>query len=482
MRLVATSPNWRPENLPRIRDLADQTLGGLRKVMQGSEESWVNDPAGAWYRQNRPIHLATSSFLTRAHLAHRLRWLLKEAPAGPDGQALAGFFTTLEGAGKTAKRAELEALLGAIQAPSGGTVAAPLAATLDAQRKLPAAAREVAVEAARDLAAALAEIPDDSLAADWAYLCGEMRRDLAVAPSEALAGLERVRREVVRAGNARLFVVGSKTSRERLERPIAALVASTAKGASSRAKHPSERVVESRLRGRVAGAQPLFVGLVNPNTRGGVFLNSAAAVAYDDVSRDGLLDFLAAKLYGGGGAHGIFMKTWGAGLAYSNGVGGSPASGRISYYAERCPELPQTLGFVVSELSRAPRDPALVEYAVAQAFLEFRSSSSYEARGEAMAADLVDGVTPERVSAFRKALLDLRKDPALADTLYDRMLSVYGRVLPGLGPKSADVRDGVFYVIGPEKQLDAYESYLKTAESPDSKVFRLYPRDYWLVG
>src|SRR5262249_44831758 len=154
-----------------------------------------------------------------------------------------------------------------------------------------------------------------------------------------------------------------------------------APGASTAAHFDRVRAIDARLGEHAPdAARPVFVGLVNPNTRGGVFMNSAPGVTYDDTSREALLGFLASKLYAGGGAHGIFMKTWGAGLAYSNGVGGSPSTGRMNYYAERCPELPQTLKFVIGELQRAPREPELAEYAVAQALGEFRSASSYEGR------------------------------------------------------------------------------------------------------
>jgi hypothetical protein len=241
-------------------------------------------------------------------------------------------------------------------------------------------------------------------------------------------------------------------------------------------------LVKSRLMERVPEAcDAVFVGLVNPNTQGGVFLNSAPLVTYNDTDRESLLRYLASKLYGGGGAHGIFMKTWGAGLAYSNGLGGSPGNGRLSYYAERTPELPQTLRFVIDELKRAQKDPNLVEYAVAQVFTQFRSASEYEVRGEAMASDLTDGITPDAVRRFRRAVLELRATPNLADELYKRMGDVYARVLPGYGVKARDVQGGVFYVIGPEKQLKAYEDYLKNVEGPDTRVYRLYPRDYWMT-
>ncbi|MBK7470181.1 MAG: hypothetical protein IPI73_05650 [Betaproteobacteria bacterium] len=139
--------------------------------------------------------------------------------------------------------------------------------------------------------------------------------------------------------------------------------------------------MRERLRQRDPTAvDPLFVGLLNPNSQGGVIMNSAPLAGYADVVADVLLDYLAANVYAGSGAHGVFMKTWGAGLAYSNGIRARPANGRLSYYAERTPELPQTLRFVVDELRRAGKpDPALVEYAIAEASSETRAAAPFEA-------------------------------------------------------------------------------------------------------
>jgi hypothetical protein len=241
-------------------------------------------------------------------------------------------------------------------------------------------------------------------------------------------------------------------------------------------------LIDERLRERFgAGDKPVFVGLVNPNTQGGVFLNSAPGASYQDGdNREMLLDYLSALLYSGAGAHSIFIKTWGAGLAYSNGFGVAPGLGRIDYYAERTPELPQTLQFVISELKKAKPDPALVEYAIALSFAQFRAASQYEERGRAMADDIADGVPPEKVRRFRQGLLELRKMPNLSDELFKRMPRVYGSVLPGYGTKASDVKGGIFYVIGPEKQLAAYEKYLKSVEGPKTRLYRIYPRDYWM--
>jgi Zn-dependent M16 (insulinase) family peptidase len=503
MKLVLTSPDWRVENIARIRDVVDQVLSGMRNRMQGPEESWVNDPANAYWRQDNPLLLSTSSFLTQSHNVHRLRWLLKDAGEGAQREAISAFLKDLSSAattgvktpldipageaGETAgqlKRRQLKTLLAALQgeknAAHNPSFKHPF---VDAFQKLPEGARTLASEAVKDLDQLLADIPDATLDKDWEYLCLEIRHDLLVPPAQALAELNAVRQSLLKTGGARMFMIGSASSQAALEPGVRDLVAGLQSAPVAHAKYTSARLIESRVLGRASDKDaPVFVGLVNPNSQGGVFLNSAPAATYKDAdNRDALLDYLASRLYAGAGAHAIFIKTWGAGLAYSNGLGGSPGQGRISYYAERTPELPQTLRFVIDELKKAKPDPGLVEYAIAIAFGQFRSASPYETRGEAMASDIADGIPPETVRKFRQGLLSLRQMPNLSDELFKRMNTVYARILPGLGVKARDVQGGIFYVIGPEKQITAYEQYLKTVEGPDARVIRIYPRDYWLT-
>lgn len=479
MKLVLTSPDWRPENLARIRDVVDQVLSGMRNRTQGSEESWVNDPANAYWRQDNPLLLSVSSFMTQAHNVQRLRWLLKDA--GADRDRVASFLDALAAAPK--QNAEREHLKNLLQTFQKGEVKDRYYNELKSSfNDLPAGAKALAVDAAKDLDQVLGDIPDETLGSDWQYLVRQMRHDLLVPPAQALAELNEVRQGLLKTGGARLFMIGSTPTRASLEPGVRGLLASLQSAPQTPAKYTSARLVESRVQERLKDKnRPVFVGLVNPNTQGGVFLNSAPMATYADAdNREALLDFLASRLYGGGGAHGIFIKTWGAGLAYSNGLGGSPAQGRVSYYAERTPELPQTLRFVIEELKKAKPDPGLVEYAVAVAFSQFRSASGYESRGEQMASDIADGTPPEAVRKFRQGLLDLRKSPNLSDELFKRMNTVYARILPGLGAKASSVEGGVYYVIGPEKQLTAYEQYLKTIEGPDARLLRIYPRDYWI--
>ncbi|MFL6283423.1 MAG: hypothetical protein ACJ74Q_09820 [Pyrinomonadaceae bacterium] len=482
MKTVLTSPDWRVENIARIRDLVDQVLSGMRNRTQSSEENWVNDPANAYWRQDSPLLLTTSSFMTQAHNVHRLRWMLKDAGDAAQSKAISDFLSKLAGA--KGSRDELKSLLSSMQGKQDAQVSAGLKSYADDFARLPEGPKQLATEAAKDLDQLLSDIPDESLAADWEYLTKEMRDDLLVPPAQALSELDSVRKSLLKTGGARMFLISSASTRATLESGMRDILASLEAGQVVPAKYANVRLVESRVRERLkSNERPVFVGLVNPNTQGGVFLNSAPMATYSDAdNRDALLDYLASRLYGGAGAHAIFIKTWGAGLAYSNGLGGSPSNGRLSYYAERTPELPQTLRFVIDELKKAKPDPGLTEYAIAIAFAQFRSASSYESRGESMASDIADGTPPDAVRKFRQGLLNLRNMPDLSDELFKRMNTVYARILPGMGTKAGTVEGGVFYVIGPEKQLTAYEQYLKTVEGPDARLYRIYPRDYWMTS
>ncbi|HVZ41648.1 MAG TPA: hypothetical protein VHI13_20375 [Candidatus Kapabacteria bacterium] len=482
MKRVLLYPDWRTENLPRLRDVVDQTLSGLRNTMKGPEEGWVNGPAAAYRWQDDGLMLATESFLTRAHNAHRLRWLLKDPGTPAEGRAIAGFLSHLTEAAKGASRADLLTLAQALGGSREAAAALPASMKeyMDEMAKLPGSAQTNAHDAAGDLAVLLGDIPDASLAHDWRYLCLEIRHDLLVPPAQALNEMNNLRRHLLVTGGARMFMIGSTESQQALQGSVNDLLGGLATMPMQRLPASNSRYVDARLLDRMPGAKPVFVGLVNPNTSSGVFLNSAPAPTYRDTSRDALLEILTGKLYSGHGSHGIFMKTWGAGLAYSNGLSNSPNSGRLAYYAERCPELPQTLRFVIDELKKAPRDTNLAEYAIALAFDESRAASGYESRGEAIAGDLADGTTPEVVRNFRKGILALRSSAGLGNALFDRMPSVYGKVLPGYGVKAADVRGGIFFVIGPEKQMALYEQYLQSAEGAATRLYRLYPRDFWM--
>ena len=61
--------------------------------------------------------------------------------------------------------------------------------------------------------------------------------------------------------------------------------------------------------------------------------------------------------------------------------------------------------------------------------------------------------------------------------LFERKDRVYARMLPGYA-KGSEVPGGIYFVVGPDKQLDAWDAYLK--ESSGARLHRLYGRDFWV--
>lgn len=483
MGAVLYEPDWREENLPRIRDVIDQRLSAARSRMRGSEESWVNDPANAYLRQSNPLILSSSCFLTRAHALHRLRWQLKEAEDENAVAKFGGFMMLIARLGSALDRDGInKALVSVGQDGSDVDSLSPMAMRLRQVFGNSPEGVQVLIRAAMDdILKGMAEMPDMSLGGDIGYLCRQMVSDLKIAPSDALGKLSEITAAFSHQDNFRAFMIASSDNQPALIEGLTTLVSRLDSTPVKKVGYRDTPIVVERMQQRTLDVTyPLYVGLVNENTRSGVHLNSAPLAGYRNFDESKLLDFMAGRLYGGGGAHSMFMKTWSAGLAYSNGLRSSERSGRVTYYAERCPDLAQTMQFVVDQLKAAPVDSSLAGYAVAQAFSVNRSASRYERRGEAIAADLADGIDPKLVSQFRQGVLDLR-GPKLYDKLRAQMENVYGRVLPGYGPVGKSVPDAIYFSIGPEKQMQSWEQYLQSVES-GARLFRLYPRDFWIIN
>jgi Zn-dependent M16 (insulinase) family peptidase len=479
---VLQNPNWTVANLPRIRDLVDQELSGIRKTMQGAEESWVSDPARAYAAQDQPLQLTTSSFLTKSYNIFRLKWMLKDHGTASDSTAISNYLNSLAAAG--AGRDALKKLLHVLNSdkPMSSDSAGSNKQYAEAFNSLSAPAKVLAKAAAQDLEQMLNDIPDNSLAADWKSLCLTINRDLAQTPAKTLADLNNIRTDLLNTTQIRVFLVGSAATEEKLATHLNNLFYDFDHKPVENQHYATGKVIINRVMSRMNITEtPVFVGLINPDSHTGVFLNSAPLTAYKDTDRASLLKLLAAEIYGGSGKQSVYTKTTGAGLSYSTGVGASPTNGRFSYYAERTPELPQTLRFVIDEIKRSPIDTALTDYVVSLAVGAFRSADDYEVRGEAMANDLADGRTPELIKSYRQAILNLRNEPDLINSIYQYKDQVYETILPGYGKPSKDVAGGIFFVIGPEKQMQAYDTYLKQVNGTDTNLYRLYPRDYWMV-
>jgi Zn-dependent M16 (insulinase) family peptidase len=483
MSTLIFSPDWREENLPRIRDAVDLSLKDLRNTMKRAEEAWVHDPANAYLNQHNHLLLSANSFLTKIHSLHRLRWMLKEGSSGNIADEFSEFMSLVSGFATTSNRDGLTKLISGLTSSENQDIAqiSETEKLKSGVRSLSPETGELVMSALDDLNMYLTDIPDNSLAEDWKYLCKQMSADLKISPDQALNEIRYLAGLIFKRDNVRGFLVSGNKDQDDYIDGLEDLVKRLNDSPADYHEYADEKVIVSRsIKRSGESSKPVYVGLINENTRLGVHINSSDCVSYFDTDREKLLKFLSARLYGGGGAHSMFMKTWGAGLAYSNGLRSNENTGKLTYYAERCPDLAQTMQFVVNELKNAPYDPSLADYAVAQAFNANRAGGRYEARGEAIAADLADDLKPEVVAKFRQSILDLRADEELYDKLHNIMFDTYGEVLPGLGPDGEDVPGAIYFIIGPEGQFQSYEKYIDGVEG-DVTIQRLYPRDYWLI-
>jgi len=480
------TPYLGEDNLPRMLDVIDQALVSYRNYMKSSEESWVDYPANGYRRQSNPLFLSTDCFLTETHHLQRLKWQLTDPGNEQEQAELSSVLKAMAEFGKTADRENMILMSDALEKieASGDRDVQPNLVLgqlkVDVSR-LAETTRDLVVEIAQSMKITLDDIPDANLNADWAYLCRQIEADLLIQPAVALDRFNAVLDLVRKTGNARMVMISNQADREATRELVNNFAGKLAPGPVQRQTYAADQRIINRLRSREPKMErPVYVGLVNESTRNGVLIFSAEHARPYDTTTAAVIDCLTGKLYSGGGGHSLFMKTWAAGLAYSNGYRYSESTGRIRYYAERCPDVAETMRFVVQVLNDAEDDPRLVDYAVALVFNPSRAASRYESRGVAMAADLVDGLPPEKVAAFRQKVLELKNRSGVYEQLKARMKETYGPVLIGYGAPLTESKDGNFFLIGPEPQFTSLEELISAAEKPQP-VYRLYPRDFWLT-
>ena len=482
MEAALYSPYLSTDNLPRMIDLIDQSLISYRNMMKGSEESWVNYPARGYQYQRSPLYMSTGCFLTEIRHYERLRWLLTDPGNEEEQKELTLFIQALAGSGQGKNRTELTELLTAIenldQSPHQPMITSFKPNILDFSD----VSKKNVKEIAKALKITLTDIPDANLADDWVYLCNQTNADIMVKPKDAIEGFNAVLDLIRKTDNARMFMISNSADRKATFDMIKKLTDKLdSQRRSVRQNYASVDRVAERLKSRHPEVdKPIYVGLVHEGTRNGVLIFSAKHAGIYDTSSTAVLDCLSGKLYTGYGPHGLFMKTWAAGLAYSNGYRYDQSNGRVRYYAERCPDVSETMRFVVDQLKNAESIHGLTDYAIAQVFGNSRAPSRYEQRGEGMAANLADNITPEVVKRFRQKVLLQRDQRDLYNELESRMETVYGPVLIGYGPPLAESKDGIFFLIGPESQFESLENHIEATEGKQT-VYRLYPRDFWLV-
>lgn len=435
----------------RIIDLLNESMQETRTIMNCREEEWVRDAAAALVHRDKPAFLALRSPFTELRLLERLRWRVHS----PSEDAKGGLLSALAKLRACAEREDRDGFkksLALLPQELAGQFGWHL-------EHLPEQGWHTV------LSGMLSEAVSDL---EWD--CGKTVAALKVLMSKVFAkgpGL----RAVVTAGRPHLPLV-----RRKLEALIGALPDAPVAGLQS-----SSDVVLSNLAARgVKQRRLLHAALVNESAKTGVFVISGPGISYQDAGVEKAVDYLAVKAVSGGGPHSIFMKTWASGMAYSNGLNVNPSTGRLLYYAERCPSLAGTISFVAGLVKDVDlSDRFLLEYALANSFTDYRGADDYSARGYDLAADYADGLSPAQVRRFKTALLRAAGRVETLARLKPRLLGLASSLMPGLG-RELGGKTTVF-VIGPETLLKEYEKYLASCGEKEPLV-RLFPADFALPG
>ena len=476
------SPYLSIENISRIKDVIDQKIRAYRSRTKASEEYWVNEPAMAYRLQDNPLFLSTNCFLTELHHMLRLKFQMMDPGDKITQEAFNVFIDTLVEIENSSRREALVEILNTLQNIEKITDDITLAGKMFRCAEMSPKLKSILKEVITELLNTLPEIPDANLENDWQYLCKIVKHDVLLKPEIALANIKTVLEMLRKTDIARMVIISNSDDRNSA---LDLLQKFTDKLDSKNQSIKREYVKNSRIIERLKDREgqlnenPVYVGLIHESTRNGTLTFRAKLAGEYDTDQSSVLNCLTGKLYSGAGPHGFFMNTWAAGLAYGNGYAYSQRSGLIAYYAERCPDVSETMRFVVNLIKNANVKPDLLDYAVAQVFSYSRAQSGYESRGISMAEDYVDGFTPEKVKAFRESVLKAREDKYLLNKLTERLDDTYGPVLVGFGKPLSESCDGVFFLVGPEPQFYAMEKHIEVVESKQP-VYRLYPRDYWL--
>ncbi len=496
----------------RLIDILNREISRLKQLPLGSEEAWVDNPAQAYRYQRDKAYLSANSIFTKQHHFNRLIWRLRDVPT-PD------------------ELAELEEALQYVLTQTDrsrenmGDKLTLLSSAAD-EDSLSSSLIRAAIAY---LGGELGLLAEETLFSDLTRLTGQLLSDLSVEPQSVLDDLSRMMNSLLATGPSRTLITGNSENIHRIENVLFELtnemivsrlmanidsagghsIRGALTGATNRRNGQyGEGVIVNNLKQRyewlsnssdAANGIPPYAALTLESTRNAVFVNSSPLTDYGNFQNGGKADYLASKLFAGSGAHGLFMKTWAAGLAYSNGIGSNARSGQVSYYAERCSDGTETVRYVTELLNNATDtidDTFFLDYALANAFSDYRGGDTYISRGRAMARDLADGFGPERIQKFKRSLLRQRtrwqktletssppETKGYGDDFLTRMVEslprIAGPVIPGYGSGVNSARGTVNFMIGPSDQINEFTEYLSTQE-PQARPVRLYQSDFWI--
>ena len=356
---VMFAPDWRIENLPRLRDLVDQAADRrCASAMLGAEEGWVDDPRDAWWRQAAPLYLHTelvpdararsaSPALDAARSARRRR----SPPRSPRSSTALGRRRSRCRARSSIELAQLALATGEPGRRRGSRAGSTRAGKLSPQaQRARARGRQGSRGAARRSPGRLARGRlERTCASEMAH---DLERRRAGGAREARARCApRSSQRATRAARRGRLDGEPRGDRARRRRRSSASSITTPRAQAGVRGAP--RRSPQRLREHDAsGGRAAFVGLVDAvDVERRVRRTSRRRPRYTDTTDDARARLPRVEpLHRPRRALDVHEDVGRRARVLERPAPAARSDGALDYYAERCPLLPQTLRFVIEQL------------------------------------------------------------------------------------------------------------------------------------
>ena len=448
-------------NIDRLQDIVTRRLSADDSYMKQPESDWVRNPAFAFRYQDQPLAFAMNSQLTRSHWDSRLSWLLHK-PVGAEEIADLGRFAN------------------GILSRSSAVSTEDLSRVLT-RSDLGALQRELVEYWERNVSF----FPKSEVNEGLRRLTLEVQEDLRQGPAKTVEELKDLQRLVLDRKTLHVDLMLSQsaldTIRPELLRFLKAIPARPLQKREATDSSSPPSPILARLAKRYRSADfsfPWYVGFESPEGGSGNAVFYADFPGYDQLDHKTLVNMLSSQLFAGDGPQSFYQKAREHGLAYGIFLASDPGSRLIWYYADRSPDIPSLVGFANSaaEKTSALQDQHAVDYVLRQSFPFPRTALTFSERAKAIAQDIRDGNTPERIRRFSEAVLRLRQDPNLFSELTQAgFVSICGVLLNEKCSEEQRDSRSLFFFAGPTTALDDIERRIA-----GPRILRIWPSDYWV--
>ncbi|MBN2836975.1 MAG: hypothetical protein JXR48_18620 [Candidatus Delongbacteria bacterium] len=434
------------ENLNTIRENISSSFENSFRSMSGAEENWVHIPKNGYEYAEDARYLSTDNFFTKMFNYFQLKWMLTNVDDN--------LFKKINEIMDIAKDSK---------------------SFIDQNSNFSSDDKLLA-EFIDDLKKLCYEMPENS-SSTFEFVKSKSAIALKMDTKDALETIESVKNKLFSSNNVRGYLVTSDKNHDLFKSQADNFIE----------KLPTfdkvdKFIVNQRMDGNIferydISKRPVYAALVNNKISTGTIQTSYKTANLNNYTDDDLLNIMAGKVFSGSGVHSSFMRTWSAGLAYSNGLSCSNSSGNFNYYAERCPDVAQMVNFLAEVANQDVYDESLRNY-VASQFFYSRSAGDYDERGIGMASDIENGITEDLVKKYREDIIRIAKRDDFIEQMKKRAKVVLGGTVCGIGENCSLFEGALNFVIGSDDQIDNYEKFVSSKEG-STKIVKIYPSDYW---